>query len=608
MATIYTVTGNVFALIGISPRFVQAFIRTNVESGGALIDHTTNKIYLGGSPVDVATDGTFSAGLPATNATDLNVLPNTLRYELVVNYADNQGRVWESGQFQLTADLNLGSSAANLDTPSVSPAWRSAFRAEMEAIAGLTGEDAAIANRVNTPGSLTDVALAAKYAKADGSTPAYVPRATLTLPNPCYIAHRFGAGMAPEETMEAGRASIAVGADGLEADCQPLGDGALALIHDTTVDRTTGGTGTVASFSTPAFLALNAAAKFPWNGKIVPPAMLDQALNEFGGNTVLMLEPKDGTNATQIMDRCDALHLKGSVVLATSSRTVLQAIKARGYAGYYYWGTTTAAPTLADIVADGADYLGIQGDASGATDAVITTVVATGVPVLPYTINRRRDKTRLLGLGVAGFLGDQPYYLRSTTASRTVDSWRQGVLGHGLNVTSASTPSVVSAELSVTGTGVQYAVLGEVCPLANAAGSYVIDIDLGFSTLPADTTRAAVFNFALPDDQNLSYSSAGTYGDGYAVWLRANGTLGLFKLTAGVGSTTLGTAVATAALTAGVLGHVRITVSPTQITVARTDSAGTVGPVSDATFRGGYVSVGKSSTDGTARFKTLVIT
>lgn len=62
-------------------------------------------------------------------------------------------------------------------------------------------------------------------------------------------AHRGGGGelgvLAPEDTLAGYRAAIAAGADFAETDPRPTADGVLVNIHDTTVDRTTTGTGTV---------------------------------------------------------------------------------------------------------------------------------------------------------------------------------------------------------------------------------------------------------------------------------------------------------------------------------------------------------------------------
>ena len=449
--------------------------------------------------------------------------------------------------------------------------------------------------------------LRANFYAAGGSS-----NATLNLSSPVYVAHRGGGGIAPEETMEAFRTSVAVGADALEMDCQPLGDNALALMHDSTIDRTTDGTGPVVSFTAPAWRALNAAAKFPWNGRVLPPALLSEIIAEMGGNIPLFIEPKDLSNAAIIMDACDASGIKSSIVLEVSTLASLQAVKARGYKAYFWWGGGITSPiTAAQAVAAGADYLGLDGTTR--PDAEVTALISTGLPVISYTINRRADKARLLALGVAGFLTDHPAYLRATAAQRTVDSWRQGVLGHGFNVNATSPDmgqvTIASSAVTLAQQTILNAIPGEVCPIANADSSYTIDLDIGYGTLPASGGSVIVL-FCLPDDKNRSLVNAAAFPNGYLVLLRATGVMNVYRLTEGTTSATqLGSAATTAALTAGDYAHLTISVTPTQFTVTRTDSAGTVGPVTDSTYRGGYIALGKKdTTDGTVRFKNLAIT
>lgn len=65
-----------------------------------------------------------------------------------------------------------------------------------------------------------------------------------------FVSGHRGAGgqlgrIAPEDTLAAYRAGIALGIDLVETDPRPTADGVIVNIHDTTVDRTTDGTGEV---------------------------------------------------------------------------------------------------------------------------------------------------------------------------------------------------------------------------------------------------------------------------------------------------------------------------------------------------------------------------
>jgi len=62
-----------------------------------------------------------------------------------------------------------------------------------------------------------------------------------------YVAHRGGAARWPENSLEAFRGAIALGARLLELDVHLTADGDVAVIHDATLDRTTTGSGPVSA-------------------------------------------------------------------------------------------------------------------------------------------------------------------------------------------------------------------------------------------------------------------------------------------------------------------------------------------------------------------------
>jgi glycerophosphoryl diester phosphodiesterase len=84
-------------------------------------------------------------------------------------------------------------------------------------------------------------------------------------------AHRGGRAYAPENTLAAFKDAIAQGVDAIEFDVQMTKDGELVVIHDTTVDRTTNGTGAVRDLTLAKIRALDAG-----DGQQVPT--LDEVL------------------------------------------------------------------------------------------------------------------------------------------------------------------------------------------------------------------------------------------------------------------------------------------------------------------------------------------
>src|SRR5690242_21800762 len=61
------------------------------------------------------------------------------------------------------------------------------------------------------------------------------------------IGHRGNRAHAPENTLESLQQAVALGVDAVEFDLRVSRDGALVVMHDETLERTTDGSGPIAS-------------------------------------------------------------------------------------------------------------------------------------------------------------------------------------------------------------------------------------------------------------------------------------------------------------------------------------------------------------------------
>src|SRR5579859_2813159 len=93
------------------------------------------------------------------------------------------------------------------------------------------------------------------------------------------IGHRGAMGRCPENTMASFERGLELGADWVELDVHLTRDGALAVIHDESVDRTTNGHGLVKDHSLAELKRLDAGAWFgpAFAGARVP--ILDEVLD-----------------------------------------------------------------------------------------------------------------------------------------------------------------------------------------------------------------------------------------------------------------------------------------------------------------------------------------
>ncbi|MFI6348358.1 glycerophosphodiester phosphodiesterase [Streptomyces sp. NPDC050560] len=75
---------------------------------------------------------------------------------------------------------------------------------------------------------------------------------------PLVYGHRGARADEPENTLRSFRRAIELGADGIELDVRVSADGHLVIIHDAAVDRTTDGSGEIASLALADIQALDA--------------------------------------------------------------------------------------------------------------------------------------------------------------------------------------------------------------------------------------------------------------------------------------------------------------------------------------------------------------
>ena len=101
---------------------------------------------------------------------------------------------------------------------------------------------------------------------------------------PLVISHAACGGHAPENTLAGIHKAIELGSEAIEIDVQASSDGVPVLMHDLTVDRTTNGTGEIASLTLAELKALET------GGEPIPT--LAEVLELTKGKVLLVMEIK----------------------------------------------------------------------------------------------------------------------------------------------------------------------------------------------------------------------------------------------------------------------------------------------------------------------------
>ena len=240
------------------------------------------------------------------------------------------------------------------------------------------------------------------------------------------IAHRGASGHAPENTMASFRRAVELGARFIETDLQITRDARIVAIHDSTLDRTTTGTGQVHLLTLEQIRALDAGAWFgdhgsgSFSGERVPTLreILDFAKEH---DVIFYLEIKSGP----------AWGIEHAVIGAlrdqnASARVVILSFDPSTLDSIHRLDSTMMTGFLCEhpsndlverTVRVGARQLVARGDLI--TPEVAEKAHSAGLQLVAWTINEEEQMRRLIATGVDGIITDYPDRLLSVLSDRS---------------------------------------------------------------------------------------------------------------------------------------------------------------------------------------------
>lgn len=109
-------------------------------------------------------------------------------------------------------------------------------------------------------------------------------------PQPVIFAHRGASAHAPENTLAAFELALAQQADAIELDAKLTADGHVIVLHDATVDRTTGSPGRVRDLPLAQLRSLDAGSFYSekYRGEKIPT--LEEVFEALGKRTLINVE------------------------------------------------------------------------------------------------------------------------------------------------------------------------------------------------------------------------------------------------------------------------------------------------------------------------------
>ncbi len=210
---------------------------------------------------------------------------------------------------------------------------------------------------------------------------------------PLVVAHRGASALAPENTLAAFRLALEGGAAAVECDVHLSADGAPVVIHDARVDRTTSGTGQVASLTLDELRRLDAGAWFgpAFAGERVPT--LGEVVGVCAGRGRLFVELKVGGGPPLVDAALQAVSAAATDVAVISfDPEIVQLVARRRPDLPLGWLLTAghaaqlgAAGVLRAVTTAGAGV--IAPHFSAATPPLIEQAHAAGLPVSVWTVD-----------------------------------------------------------------------------------------------------------------------------------------------------------------------------------------------------------------------------
>lgn len=227
-----------------------------------------------------------------------------------------------------------------------------------------------------------------------------MPRLTNRARNPLRIGHRGAAGYAPENTLVALELGIKYGVEMVEFDVRRSADGALVLLHDDLVDRTTNGEGRIEDLSLSVLRKLDAG-----RGERIP--LLKEALSCLNGRTGAMIELKVRGLAADVCALVEAADFQGTVIYASFFHEELLTVR-RLIGDAFTLALTEDLPIPSTAFATDAQAT----HAGLALDAVTLNIVQEfqeqGIKIFVFTVDEPTDIARMKQLGVDGIISNFP--------------------------------------------------------------------------------------------------------------------------------------------------------------------------------------------------------
>jgi glycerophosphoryl diester phosphodiesterase len=254
----------------------------------------------------------------------------------------------------------------------------------------------------------------------------------LSGPLPLTFAHRGGAGLWPENTLEAFRGAIELGCTHVETDVRMTRDGEIVVFHDETLERTTNGSGRVSAHTLSQLQRLDAGYRFSPDGKSFPrrgqglriPTLAEVvALSDEVRFNVEIKERGPFDLPRALLRFIEQQGIAERIVVAAERHELMRefrrhaqrriATSASRRECLQFWFASRLRLTAFLRLPYQALQIPVRaGKLTVVTPQLLDAAHREGLAVHVWTIDERAEMLRLLDLGVDGLMSDHPDRLR----------------------------------------------------------------------------------------------------------------------------------------------------------------------------------------------------
>ena len=247
------------------------------------------------------------------------------------------------------------------------------------------------------------------------------------------IAHRGGAGHAPENTLPAFRRSLALGFTQVELDVRRSQDGVLMLFHDSSLERKVGRAGSVGDYTAAELRSFDIGSWFDREHPEIAESYagtrlitLSELFEELGPRLYYHVEIKgeDPRVPPLVIQQVDAFDLRSRVTVTSFSREQIERVRAlapdlsvcwlierhRGLKGYVRALFETHRSAVDTAVHGGFDWVAIRANELSAE--LVSYAHEHGLRIRAYGIRSKTDEDRVIRSGSDGATTDWPSRLR----------------------------------------------------------------------------------------------------------------------------------------------------------------------------------------------------